>query len=773
MPGTILQNLIFQKKLRLASLCMISVVMMISIALMIGWLMQRNQPVPSPIFSNPLCSLFFFICCVSFLLVTRADTRWHKAGYGLSVIIIIGGLYYLFNSSATPIKHHHEWSIQNIFTNINEGLPGDMLNSSAICFILIALFLLTIHVKTKKQKLPAQWFARITLLIGLFSIIANVNRVNDFDKLFYNFLLSPVGAFNVMLLSLALFFVQADRGVMLLFTGKSSGSTSAKRMIPPATLVPIILGIICVHGLWVKLFSVELGASLFVLFTIIIAVVVILQNSRLLNKSDAEKLEIENALRYNTTLLQNISDAIVSTDGAYNIKSWNKHAEDIYGWKAAEVLGKPIGSILRIEYPYASSDEIMKEMNTSGQWSGEVIHHNKKEERLNVYISGSLLRNAQGEREGLVTVIRDITGSKKVADLVKESELRLKNIIDSYSGPIYAKDMEGRFFLWNSTCEETTGLKLEDVKGKTTRDLYPGASAERTMENDRQVLATGKPVQYEEHVNFPSGLVIDYTVILFPLFNLKNELYGTGGICVDITSRKQLEKNLILFNEQLEKEVKERTNELRHLAAYLNNVREEERINISREIHDELGQQLTVLKMDVSWLDKKLPHKDPHIKDRIDQIIHFINDAILTVRRIASQLRPGVLSDLGLVAAIEWQLNELKKRTGIKNIFLYDDVPDDLPEVVNTGMFRILQESLTNVVRHANASQVIVEIKNERDNHLVLKIQDDGKGFDSSKKPQQTLGLLGMQERAIVMGGKYSISSVPGEGTTILVDVAV
>jgi len=149
----------------------------------------------------------------------------------------------------------------------------------------------------------------------------------------------------------------------------------------------------------------------------------------------------------------------------------------------------------------------------------------------------------------------------------------------------------------------------------------------------------------------------------------------------------------------------------------------------------------------------------------------LLNQAIISVRRIASELRPGVLSDLGLIAAIEWQLNELKKRTGIKNIFRHDVIPDVLPEVVNTGMFRILQESLTNVVRHADASKVVVDIHCNEENRLVLKIQDNGKGFDNTKASKKTLGLLGMYERALGMGGKYKLTSAPGSGTTVLVDV--
>lgn len=751
MKNTTVYNAVVLRRLKLLSLYIIGMTLLIHMFLLTGWLIFKNYTNLPPLFASPACSILFFISGISLLFVIKGKKVVRYTGYALAVCVLLSGAYRLFKGRA---------------------LLQEIVNSSAIGFILTGCFLLTLHLKTKKQRIPGQLFAALALLVGLFSMVGDMNGVDDFYNTYNRLLLSPTNTFSLMALSICVFLAYPDRGIMTLFTGKSPGSISARRLIPAAVVIPILLGLLRMYGHWTNLFSVELGASLFVLSTVVISVAIILYNAKLLNNSDSIREEISEELRYNNILLENISDAIISTDEKYYIKTWNAHAEKLYGWKAEEVLGKPINLILNIEYPYLNSDEIMQQLLAKNNWSGEVIHQHKNKEKLNVYISGSLLQNEGGEYRGLVTVVRDITQSKKAIELVKESELRLQNIIDSYTDPIYAKDINGRFFIWNKACEKYSGLTLEDVKDKTVQDIYPGEISNRTVEKDNEVFATRGPVQYEERVEY-THKTVDYSVILFPLINLKNELYGSGGVCVDITSRKQLEKNLQIFNEQLEKEVKERTEELRHLAAYLNNVREEERISISREIHDELGQQLTVLKMDISWLDKKLSSHDPEIKERITQVINFINDAIITVRRIASQLRPGVLSDLGLIAAIEWQLNELKKRTGIKNIFRYDEIPEHLPEAVNTGMFRILQECLTNVVRHADASQVIVEIKHDRNNHLLLKIQDDGKGFDKSRNAKKTLGLLGMQERAVVMGGKYSISSTPGSGTTILVDVEV
>lgn len=769
-----LYNKFLQTRLKTWSSYMIYTVLLITTATLTAWILniERFKHVFS-ITGIPdlLSSLLFLLSGIAFLLITKPNRRLRIAGYNIAaVIMIIGFLSALSIYSAWNIKPDY-FLFENILKGKSNYISERMTMGSAINFFITGLFLLTIHVQTSGEKVPAHLGVIFTLFAAWFSITGYLYKVNPFYGVFTYTPMPILSAVCFFLISLSAFFAYPDKGIMKLVTGVSSGSVVARRLIPAAIIIPTILGLLKMYGQWVNLVTDELGISIFVLSIIVIFLGIIWYNSVLLNIRENEKKAVEEVLRYNTTLLENISDAIISTDDIYNIKSWNKHAEELYGWKEHEVKGKPIDTILQIEYPEEKSDRIMHALFTQGHWSGEVVHRNKKGEKLNVFISGSILRNGSGKPKGIVSVMRNITQRKKAIEQVKESELRLQTIIDSYNGPIYAKNNNGELIIWNKACEKATGIPFEEVQGKTVSQLFPGDFAERYMAKDKEVLTNFETAQFEEKFML-DGKEKYYTVILFPMINMKGEVYGICGICIDITSRKQLEENLRLFNEQLEAEVKERTKQLRQLAAHLNNIREEERILISREIHDELGQQLTVIKMDISWLNKKLATTDPSITRKISQIINLVNDAVITVRRIASQLRPGVLDDLGLTAAIEWQLHELEKRTGIKTVFFSDEIPAELPETVKTGMFRILQESLTNVARHADATQVQAEIKHI-DNRLVLRIQDNGKGFDSSKAARKTLGLLGMKERAIVMGGKYSISSSPGAGTTVLIDVAV
>lgn len=209
--------------------------------------------------------------------------------------------------------------------------------------------------------------------------------------------------------------------------------------------------------------------------------------------------------------------------------------------------------------------------------------------------------------------------------------------------------------------------------------------------------------------------------------------------------------------------------ELRKLTNYLEQVREEERTRIARDIHDQLGQQLTGLKLDLNWIRKKMNGTDPVLNDKILEINRHLDDTVRTVRNISAELRPLLLDDLGLIPAIEHYCEEFHTRTGIQATFSFEGPFPALTDAVNSNLFRILQESLTNVIRHSNARSVIIQLTSSEAN-LFLTIRDDGDGFETDRK-SETLGLIGMKERAIALGGHLVIRSSPGKGTVIEVDV--
>lgn len=235
-------------------------------------------------------------------------------------------------------------------------------------------------------------------------------------------------------------------------------------------------------------------------------------------------------------------------------------------------------------------------------------------------------------------------------------------------------------------------------------------------------------------------------------------------------------KNAVLTREIAERRLAEQNlresqENLRALAARLQSAVEEERARIAREIHDELGQALTGIKMDLTWVTDRLPKGQKTLPSKMKSVFRMIDGTIQSVRRIATGLRPEVLDEVGLPAAVGWQARDFQKRTGIR---CRVELPPDgmaLDRERSTATFRIFQEILTNVARHANATKIDVALQVD-ENALVLKVDDNGKGIASRDiERSKSLGLLGMRERASLFGGKVEITGTPGKGTRVLVSI--
>jgi signal transduction histidine kinase len=236
------------------------------------------------------------------------------------------------------------------------------------------------------------------------------------------------------------------------------------------------------------------------------------------------------------------------------------------------------------------------------------------------------------------------------------------------------------------------------------------------------------------------------------------------GVVHDITERKKSEVSILAMNEQL-----------RNLSGHLQNIREEERTRVAREIHDDFGQQLTGLKFVLSALKNRNTKEFhlPALEESIYEMIGMVDMAITSVRRIAKELRPGVLDDLGLEAAIEWQAKEFEERTSVKMHVDSGLNNQNFSKEINTAVFRIFQESLTNITRHSKATEVDVKLFLDSDN-LVLEILDNGVGItDEGKNNMLSLGLLGMNERATYLNGTFNIDKHPKGGTIVRVKIPI
>jgi signal transduction histidine kinase len=229
------------------------------------------------------------------------------------------------------------------------------------------------------------------------------------------------------------------------------------------------------------------------------------------------------------------------------------------------------------------------------------------------------------------------------------------------------------------------------------------------------------------------------------------------GIQRDITDRHRSAEEIAQSRE-----------ELRALAARLESIREEERTRIARELHDELGQALTALKLDLAWMERRLHrHTPPELGERCASLLGRLDEVMISVRRIVTELRPSVLDQLGLPDAIEWQAHDFAARTGLALDLDIDCDCCSPPDAVASAVFRMLQEALNNVAKHANASRVRVALRMDADS-LSLDVSDDGRGITHGElRGSQSLGLLGLRERAIALGGTVTISGDTNAGTSV------
>jgi len=363
-------------------------------------------------------------------------------------------------------------------------------------------------------------------------------------------------------------------------------------------------------------------------------------------------------------------------------------------------------------------------------------------------------RNASGEIGGLILFTQVITARKRAEEALRASEERFAKIF--HLSPFrmgILRIRDGIVLEVNDTWIKETGFSRAEIINESIFKLAT-LMEESMIEKIRQVLRTPKPI-LDMEVRFTSKdgreVIANTSAVMFDLDGEPCYLW----VANDITERKHAEEAL------------------RALSARLRSAREEEGTRIARAIHDELGGILTGLKWDLEKIDNTLGDGSslPEIRERISSMTTLIETTISTVRRIASELRPGVLDDLGLVAAIEWQIEQFQLRSGLKCHWTNDASEVELSRERATAVFRILQEILTNVLRHARAANLYVALRRS-EQYFELEVKDDGVGITESQRMNtQSLGLLGMKERALLVGGEVSISGKEGDGTTVVVRV--
>ena len=473
--------------------------------------------------------------------------------------------------------------------------------------------------------------------------------------------------------------------------------------------------------------------------------------------------KVEKALEANEAkyreLVENANSIILKMDPKGKVTFFNEFAQMFFGYTEQEMLGHSVaGAIVpETESSGRDLDFMIKDIGIHPEKyiNNENENMRRNGERVWVAWTNKAIRDGNGKVTEILCIGNDITEHRQLDSLLEESEERYRRLFETANdGILLLEKHEGKITHANPAATEMLGYSKEDCIGKKLQNI--GVSLVMgDFQKIMQTLDRNGIIYYDDvPVKTRAGQYIDTDIYMVDRARL------VQCNIRDITERQRA-ADAIRKNEE----------QLRNLTAYIQKATELERTNIAREIHDELGQALTILKMDLSLLQKMFPEDQASILEKTDAMSRLIDKTIQTVKRISTDLRPGLLDDLGLSAAIEWQLKEFQERTGITCKIIIDPGDVTFDRDLNTALFRIFQETLTNIARHAEATEVSVSLQ-QMDGQIELKVHDNGRGITEEELAHpESFGLIGIRERAIIFGGNSKVKGFPGRGTTVTVKI--
>lgn len=464
-------------------------------------------------------------------------------------------------------------------------------------------------------------------------------------------------------------------------------------------------------------------------------------------------------------LESSISISIITTDLNGIVKYWNSGAENLFGYKASEMIGqKLVGKIID------PNDSLTRERLfniidtikiTNQTQVAEVVFYNKNGNQLWVNLTISPIRDSTGEVIGLSSLGEDITQRKITELALIQNEEMFRNVWENSVDGMRLLDEDAKIKLVNRAYCELVQLPYEKLIGQDYYICYHEQNPIHLNYFKKNLRERNIPTRQVTSITLWNGKTIPVE-ISNAFIELQNDKKMLLSIFRDISEQKEYERKIKASEEKY-----------RQLALHLQTIREEERTKIAREIHDELGQLLTGLFFEVSGIKIMRSRTKAELDDRLDKIQNLIEHLISSVQRISTELRPAILDDLGLIPAVEWEVSKFQERTKIK-VTLNIEVGDlKFSKTTSTVIFRILQESLTNVARHSKASKVHIDLKVEN-NDFLMEIEDNGIGIPQEKLlDPKSIGLIGMRERAFTCDGELTIESTIKKGTKIKLKIPI
>jgi len=461
-------------------------------------------------------------------------------------------------------------------------------------------------------------------------------------------------------------------------------------------------------------------------------------------------------------IVESAMDAIVTIDTEQRVLVFNAAAEQMFHWPRAAVLGEPLDKLLPERFRsghHTHIEQFARTGTTSRRMGAQTVLMALRANGQEFPIEASISQHGDGGHKLLTVILRDITERLRAESLLERSEARLRGILDSAMDAIITVDEAQHVVLFNAAAEAMFGCPRAEAIGAPLAWFIP-ERFRGTHAAHVRAFGEGSIVSRRMGaLRIVTGLRRDGEE--FPIDASISQLSGPDGkfytvILRDVSARVRAEEALRRSKE-----------ELHELASAAHRAREHEKSRVARELHDELGQSLTALRMDVAWCRNKIAGDGDGVTARLERMEEMLEATVAATRRIAADLRPLMLDDLGLLPALEWLVESFTERTAVPCALAVDGEELDLPDLQATAVFRAVQESLTNIARHAQASRVDVAVE-RGDSQVTVRVRDDGVGFslEDSRKPN-SFGLLGLRERAALLGGEATVTSAPGRGTHV------
>lgn len=476
-------------------------------------------------------------------------------------------------------------------------------------------------------------------------------------------------------------------------------------------------------------------------------------------KTYKEQSETVERLERELDAVFNSGFAMALIDSDHRFIRANRMFCRMFSCKQGDISGKRCSDLLKFDICSGPDCPLRQIKQGEKEFEREIRNYPVGQQRISFIYSAKPYKVTGKNEAGIIVSFMEITKRIEAEEALAESESMLTAI--NMASPLGIGLVRNRKIIWaNEAFFSMMKLKSGDLSGCRYMKHYLSGDEDEVVERDLfPIIDEISYGQFETKLKRIDGSLLDCMIFTYTV-DFNNPDKGRILAIMDISDLKKTEKELLQSRENIRK-----------LARHNELAREEERKHIAREIHDELGHVFTALKIDIKLLSDQLPIEKPELVDSSQKMIRLIDETIPKVRSISSRLRPSVLDHFGLIAAIEWQADDFRKRTGIECSLEISDKEINPDSETSTAVFRIFQESLTNVARHANAGLVAAEFGKQGEN-LYMKVIDNGEGINSDNVDvSNSFGMMGMHERAGAVGGKLAIEGVPGVGTTVTLSV--